>query len=192
METPAYQPEEQASTLPAEDSSWNFHNEDNIATSTSEDSARIEPISWTASEYVAHPKTVLWFTGMGLAVGLLTIAVFLLTKDAVSTVVTAIIGITFGAFAARKPQVLDYKLDETGLHIGPKSYSYDRFKSFSIMEEEAIRSILLMPLQRFMPPLTVYYDPADEDEIVRVIGNYLPHEQRSHDAIDRLMRKIHF
>ncbi len=172
-------------------SSWDFHNEDG-AGSSNQAPGLTKPISWTASEYVAHPKTILWFIGVGGVVAALTVIIYLITKDLVSAVVMAVIGMTFGAFAARNPQVLEYGLDETGLHIGSKLYPYERFKSFSIMQEGAIRSILLMPLQRFMPPLTVYYDPEDEDKIIKVLGTFLPAEERSHDPIDRLMRKIRF
>jgi hypothetical protein len=49
-----------------------------------------------------------------------------------------------------------------------------------------------MPLQRFMPPISVYYEPKDEAEILGVIGAYLPNEELRNDYVERLMRKIRF
>jgi hypothetical protein len=49
-----------------------------------------------------------------------------------------------------------------------------------------------MPLKRFMPPLSLYMDPADEEKIVDVLADYLPVEQREQDPIDKLMRRLRF
>ena len=174
------------------DSQWTFHAEDTSDTGINNELPAIKPVSWSASEYVAHDKTIGWFLGLGATILAVALVVYFITRELVSPVVIAIIGIAFGVFAARQPQVLEFALDEKGLHAGNKLYSYDHFKSFSILEEEATRSILLMPLQRFMPPITVYYDPADENKIIDILGSYLPHEDRQHDLVDRFMRKIRF
>ena len=101
-------------------------------------------------------------------------------------------GAAFGAFAARKPQELKYRLDNSALHVGDRSYLYSQFKSFTVIEEGLIHSIMLMPLQRFMPPLSVYYAPEDEDKISEALSSYLPYEDRKQDFIDKLMRKVRF
>ncbi len=49
-----------------------------------------------------------------------------------------------------------------------------------------------MPLKRFMPPITLYYPPDQEDAVINALAAYLPHEDRTHDPVDRLMRKIRF
>jgi hypothetical protein len=98
----------------------------------------------------------------------------------------------FGALAARKPRELTYSLDDHGLQVGDKFYPYMDFRSFSVMEEGAIHSITLMPLRRLMPLLTIYYDPADEDKIVNALADMLPHEDRQHDMVERLMRRLRF
>jgi hypothetical protein len=151
-----------------------------------------ETVSWTASEYVAHHKTLMWFAGLGLAIALLALGVYFLTKETLSTVVIVIIGLSFGVLGARPPQVLQYTLDDQGLHVGGKLYPYNRIRSFSMLQEGAVRSILLMPLQRFMPPLSVYYDQADEERIISVIGSHIPHEEHDNDLVERLMSKIRF
>jgi hypothetical protein len=43
-----------------------------------------------------------------------------------------------------------------------------------------------------MPLLTIYYDPADEDKIVNALSDMLPHEDRQHDMVERLMRRLRF
>jgi hypothetical protein len=103
-----------------------------------------------------------------------------------------IVTVLFGVFAARKPRTLNYALDDAGIHIGQKFYSYGDFKSFSVLDEGGLNAIWLMPLKRFMPSLTIYYAPNDEDKIMRVLSSFLPFEDRDHDMVDRLMRKVRF
>jgi hypothetical protein len=150
------------------------------------------PVSWTASEYVAHNKGVSWFLLVGLAIVVVAVAIYALTRDVVSAVVIGIVGVTFGAFGARKPQVLEYIVDSKGIHIGHKTYPYVQFRSFSVLEDDGTHSIFLMPAQRFGLPINIYYELKDEGTIVEALGANLPLEERKAALIDRLMSKIRF
>ncbi len=149
-------------------------------------------VNWTASEFIAHDKTTGWYTTLAVGGLVLAVLIFLLTRDWISTAVIVIITVVFGVFAARQPRVLNYALDSSGLHIAEKFYSYTDFKSFSVLEEGGIRAIWLMPLKRFMPSITVYYAPNDEDKILDVLASYLPFEERDQDLVDKLIRKVRF
>lgn len=181
---------------PPPDGTWTFHPEGSASASpTGNDSLsspHAESISWTASEFIAHEKDFSWFALLGVGTGLLTVVTYLVTRDIVSTVVVLIVAVTFGAFAVRKPRVLQYSVDTAGIHVGTRFYPYEMFKSFSLIQEGGIRSIMLMSLKRFMPPLSLYVDPADEDRIITVLADYLPLEEREQDLLDRLMRRLRF
>ncbi len=154
--------------------------------------SHFEAVSWTASEYVSHDKSMGWFIRFG-AVALLAIGfIYLLTRDVTSVVLLSILGIVFAVFAGRKPEVLEYSIDNSGIQVGRKLYPINVFRSFSIIQEGAIRSILLMPLKRFMPAISVYYAPEDETKIINALGDLLPHEDRKQDPIDKLMLRIRF
>lgn len=155
-------------------------------------SPTVKPISWTASEYVSHDKSTTWFVQFGLVVLLISGAIYVFTRDLMSVFYITIFGIGFGIFAGRKPQVLQYTLDSRGVHIGNKSYPISMFKSFAVVEEEGIHSIQLMPMKRFMPSISVYFAPDDEQEIMQSLSSMLPLEQRKQDSIDRLMHRIRF
>ena len=105
-----------------------------------------------------------------------------------------IIGAAFllGIYGGHKPRELQYGLDARGLTVGEKRHGYDEFRSFSVLPEGAFSSIVFMPLKRFALTTTIYYAPEDEDRIVAMLSDYLPLEDRDHDAIDRLMHRIHF
>ena len=149
-------------------------------------------IEWTASEYIANPKGAGWFSLLAAGSFALAVIVFLVSRDYIATAVIAILGIIVAIFAARQPQVLNYRIDSSGLHIGNKFYPYNGFKAFSVAHEHAIGFIQLLPLKRFMPPLVIHYAPEDEDRIAEVLASYLPYEEHKADVVDALTRKLRF
>lgn len=193
-QTPAV-PAQQVPEPSPEQPAWQFTTENSQAPQDSFQLPQNNPsqdISWTASEYVSHDKTVSWFALAGLVVVAIAGIIYLVTREWISAVVVGVLGIAFAAFAARPPGVLDYALNNQGVHIGSHVYPYGMFRSFSVLQEGGVQSILLVPLQRFGLPITIYYDPADEERIIEVLGGHLPHENRNPSPIDNLMRKIRF
>lgn len=149
-------------------------------------------ISWHASEYVEHQKAPGWYMILGLAALVIVVVVYLLTKDILSTVVIGIGAVLFGMVAARPPRTLDFVINSSGISIAGKLYSYEMFKTFSIIEDGAIHSIQLLPLKRFMPPLSLYYPPEQEDAVIQTLSMYVPYQDAGHDMFDRLMSRIRF
>lgn len=149
-------------------------------------------ISWTASEFVAHQKSGGWYGLLALAAILTAAGIWLITRDAVSSVVILFAAFVFGFYAKRQPRELDYQLDADGLTIAQKLYPYGGFRSFAVMDEGAFSSVVFMPLKRFAPLVTIYYAPEDEEQIVALLSDRLPMEDRKKDAIDRLMWRIRF
>jgi hypothetical protein len=151
-----------------------------------------QEVTWTASEFIAQDKGFGWFVGLVVAaVGVTAIAWFV-TKDYISVVVIIAVAIVLGVLANRKPRVLEYAVDRDGLEIAGKFFPYVEFRSFSVVQEGAFSSIMLVPLKRFAPPISIYYPPDDEDKIVNVIATHLPMEEHHHDMIDRFAKRIRF
>jgi hypothetical protein len=151
-----------------------------------------EAITWTASEFIAHQKNGGWYGILAAGAVVVAVLVWFVTKDVVSSVVIVVAAAMLASFAARQPRELTYALDSSGLTIGVKRYPYSGFRSFAVMQEGAATSIVFMPLKRFAPMTTIYYDPEDEEKIGDIISEHLPFEERKRDAIDRLMWRIRF
>ena len=150
------------------------------------------PVSWTASEFVSHRKGFSWFVTLGLGLFVLVAIVYLLTQDIFASLGVSIAGIAFAAFSVRPPRVLNYTIDEKGIQIGQRFYGYNDFKSFSILQDGAFPSVLLMPLKRFLPPITLFCEPQSADAIIDALSAYLPHETREPDLVDKLMGHLRF
>lgn len=151
-----------------------------------------QPVTWTASEFIAHHKDASWYAMLFGGFIVLAGLVYFSTKDELSIIFIAVALILFVIIGARKPQQRTYSVDNRGVTIDHKFYSYDSFKSFAILNEGAIGSVVFMPLQRFTPELTIYFAPDDGERILDVLAASLPNDQRREKAVDRLMKRMRF
>ncbi len=179
------------------DSQWQFTGDPEVTVANQYSDPQYdvpdEVVNWTASEFIAHDKTSGWYLMLTLAsIVAAGITFFMTRQDKLTTAIVLITGGLFGVIAARKPRELPYKIDSSGLQIGDKHFPYANFKSYSLVQEEGVESIWLLPLQRFVPGLSIYFSAEDKEQILDVLDNHLPVEQRELDFVDRLMHKIRF
>jgi hypothetical protein len=163
-----------------------------VASRNQSEDSQNDSINWTASEFIAHHKTVGWYLAVILAAIVLAALVWLATKDKISAAVVVVAAIALAAYGSRQPRQLEYGLDQNGLTAGRKQFAYGEFRSFAIIEEGAFASVVFIPLKRFAPLVAAYFELKDENKIVSILSNYLPMENREHDMVDRFMRRIRF
>ncbi|MBA3757242.1 hypothetical protein H0X09_00010 [Candidatus Saccharibacteria bacterium] len=151
-----------------------------------------DTISWTASEYIDHQHSSGWYGALAGGTLVLAAGIYFLTKEYFATGVILAVGIIVGVFASRKPREIKYEISNSGIRIADKKYSFRQFRSFTVVNEGDINSVSLLPLKRFMPPISAYYPPADEERIVNALGEHIPHEDRKPDRIERLTSRLRF
>ena len=151
-----------------------------------------EIVSWQASEFVDHQKSGGWIVLFFIASVILCAAAYLLMRSILSVVVIAVALTAFAVVAFQKPRTLTYSLLGTTLRIGERRFKYDDFRSFSVVRDGALWSVVLHPLKRFMPALTIYFAQEDGEKIFDTLASHLPQEEHQLDSVDRLMRKIRF
>ncbi len=184
---PTSSPDVQSNALVAESAPVTA---DNASSAAAHDDAVMR---WQASEFIDHQKNPMWFGLLTLATVIACSVVYWLTKgDILATVVIGVAAIAFGVFASKKPRTLTYTLLPTSMKIGDKNYSYDDFKTFSVASDGALNNIILQPVKRFLPPLTVYFAGDDAERIFDILAAHIPHEEKTADPIDRLMKRIRF
>lgn len=151
-----------------------------------------ELVHWNASEFVNHEKTSSWYLAASVIAILVSGLIYLLTRDVFSVIVIAVLAIAVSLFGALKPRILDYTISPDGISVGSKHFNYEYFRSFAVMNDNALPSIQLLPHKRFAVPITMYFAPADGDHIVTVLGDYLPFEHRERDLVDKITSRLKF
>jgi len=149
-------------------------------------------ITWEASEYIHHQKSLSWYlrlTGIAIVLGLIS---YFVVGDFWSLLLILVMYLTIAIYAKREPRVLRYSVSHEGVTIGERHFGYDQFSSFSVMQDTGVPSVTFAPARRFMPSVSVYFAPSDADSIVEELAKFLPHEQKNPGYIDRAMLKLRF
>lgn len=174
---------------------WAFRVEGSDAGADSAVSAarpELQPITWTGSEFLENHKSGGWYIILFGIIALVCGVIYFISRDILSVVFIAIMGVLFAVIASRKPRQLQYAIDEGGVHIGSRSYGYSEFKSFSLQHEGMIGYINLMPLRRFRPEISIYYPPDHEQQIFDTLSQRIPHEDHKETIVDKFTRLIRF
>ncbi|HMM62020.1 MAG TPA: hypothetical protein PKC86_00495 [Candidatus Saccharibacteria bacterium] len=150
-----------------------------------------EPVHWQASEYINQEKNGLWFTIFGvIVIGLIAADVFLLRSYTFSILV-AVMAIAVVIYSRRPPRQINYTLSGSqGLYVGEKLYHFNEFKAFGLIKDGENHSIMLLPVKRFAPGVSVYFPEEVGEEVVDILGARLPMEKLKLDVIDIVVRKL--
>lgn len=149
-------------------------------------------ISWTASEYIEHYRGTSWYLALIAGTVVLALAIYLLTKDLFAVIITVVLGIIVASVAHRKPRKVTYELSSLGLKAGEKEHYFNEFRSFALIREGQLTSLMLIPLKKFAAPISMYIENDDEENITTLLGEHLPMEERSADKVDTLSRRLRF
>jgi len=150
-----------------------------------------EPVRWSANEYIHEEKNVLWFILFGLvAIALIATDIFWMKSYTFSALVV-VMAVAIVVYSRRPPRIVDYTLSgDQGLYVGDDLHHFSEFKAFGLIKDAEHYSIMLIPVKRFAPGVSVYF-PADAGEkIVDILGARLPMKQLKLDAIDIIIRKL--
>ncbi|HET9411453.1 MAG TPA: hypothetical protein VFO38_01235 [Candidatus Saccharimonadales bacterium] len=148
-------------------------------------------VDWEASEYIHRSKSAGWIIIFGIIVAAI-IAVSVLLQAWTFTALAVVMAVAFGFFAFRQPKTKHYSLSHQALKVDDTTYELSEFRAFGIVAEDAFFSIMLIPVKRFMPAITMYFGEEDGEKIVDILGAHLPLQDIDPDPIDALMRRLHF
>jgi len=148
-------------------------------------------VTWTAQEYVHIDKSPLWFVIFVVVVlGLIAIDVFFLQSWTFSVLVI-VMAVAVIIYTRRPPRMLTYGLSsQQGLYVDERLYHFEDFKSFGIIKDGEHHSIMMIPVKRFSPGVSVFFPEDAGEQIVDILGQRLPMEDLKLDVIDIVVRKL--
>lgn len=148
-----------------------------------------EPVHWQAAEYIHQEKNPLWFVIFSLVV-LVLIAGAIFVQAWTFVALIPVMAVALFLYARRPPHEIDYVLSSKGLFINDVLHSFNEFKSFGVVRDADEYSIMLMPVRRFRPGLSVYFPENIGEAIVDLLGSRLPMQELHLDAFDRVVRAL--
>jgi hypothetical protein len=151
-----------------------------------------EPIRWSASEYIPEEKNTVWFITCAIICAILIATDILFLKSYTFSVLVVVMAAALVVYSRRSPRIIDYVLSgDQGLYVGERLYHFNEFKAFGLIRDRDQYSIMLIPVKRFSPGVSVYFPAEMGEKIVDILGARLPMENRKLDFIDIVVRKLH-
>ena len=149
-----------------------------------------QPISWQALESSGGPRGYIWYFVFGLvSVGLLAVAIFLF-KSITFSILIPIMALAVIVMARRNPLPIQYSISPKGIYVADRLYDFSEFRSFGVIKDPAGPYIMLLPVKRFSPGVTLYFDEKDGEKIVDMLGARLSLQDIQPDGLEKFIRFI--
>ena len=150
----------------------------------------IDPVQWQAVEYVQYTKQPLWYVGFAVVVIALMVLAVWLMQAWTFAILILVMAAALMVYSHRPPRELTYVLSEKGLYINDQLHPMGEFKAFGVVQDSALHSLMLIPVKRFRPGLSVYFPTEVGERVVDILGAYLPMQDLKLDTFDKIVQKL--
>ena len=149
-----------------------------------------EPIAWNAPEGVRVQRGAVWYVLFAIVLaGLMALAI-LVFQNWTFAILLPIMAVALFVLSNKNPQTINYAISPKGIYIADTLHDFSEFRAFGLLHENNQHSILLLPVKRFSPGLTIYFSEAEGEKIVDMLGARLPMQEIKPDALEKFIRLI--
>jgi hypothetical protein len=149
-------------------------------------------IAWEAPAFAYYEKSWLWM-GSVVLVGLIFLGVFFYLKDYSAMAVVVAGTAVFLQQARKKPEQVQYAVDNEGIKVGDKLFNWTELKSFWLIDETGGGHLYLETTNRLLPVRTIHLANVEPSEVRARLVQHLPERTtKSEELADRILRIIKF
>lgn len=179
---------QQATESPAQESPDQHDTTDDMTTDDLPDDEIL--IRWQALEYMQHQHEPIWYVGFGATVLILIAVAIFVFKSPTFAVLVPVMAVALALYVRRPPATIDYTVSRKGIHVNDRLYTFDQFKSFSVVRQETTNHVVLIPRKRFQLGQNIYFPTEIGEKLVDMLAARLPMKEASPDIIDKLLAKL--
>lgn len=149
-------------------------------------------IAWEAPAFAYYDKSWLWITSVVL-IGIVLLGVFIYLRDYSAMAVVIVGTLVFLQQSRKKPEVVQYIIDQAGVTVGATSYSWSSLKSFWLAGDEDGSHLYLETTNRITPTRTIHLANVEAAEVRARLAQRLPERTtQGEELADRLLRILRF
>ena len=149
-----------------------------------------EPIAWNVPEGVRVQRGAVWYVLFAIVLaGLMALAI-LVFQNWTFAILLPIMAVALFVLSNKNPQTINYAISPKGIYIADTLHDFSEFRAFGLLHENDQHSILLLPVKRFSPGLTIYFSEAEGEKIVDMLGARLPMQEIKPDVLEKFIRLI--
>jgi hypothetical protein len=149
-------------------------------------------IAWNAPAFAYYDKSWLWMAGVAF-IGLIFVVIFILLKNWSAIAVVVVGTAVFIQQAHKKPEQIQYAVDNDGIKIGDKLLDWTQLKSFWLIDEQGGGHLYLETTGRLLPIRTIHLANVEAAEVRARLVQHLPERTtKTEELADRILRIIRF
>lgn len=147
---------------------------------------------WSAPEYEFRKKGPDWFWAVGVITLTAATSSFFL-QNFIFAGLVIIMGFSLALYGAKKPDMVNFKIDATGIKIGSRVFDYQNLKSFWIEYDPPIAKELLVESKKtFVPHIKIQLGDQDPVKIRAYLLQFLKEEKIEESLIIAIARLLNF
>ncbi|PCI21386.1 hypothetical protein COB64_00715 [Candidatus Wolfebacteria bacterium] len=148
-------------------------------------------ISWSAHEYEHREKRPDWFWALGVIAVSGTVA-SIIFGNFLFAIFIVLGTILLGYYSIKKPDLLEFQINEKGIQIEDMLYPYTTIKSFWIDSDETKHNLLIHVDRLFMPIVTLPLADIPENELHEVLSIVIPEKELREPLPHKIMQYLGF
>ncbi|MDO4870576.1 MAG: hypothetical protein Q3996_00555 [Candidatus Saccharibacteria bacterium] len=150
----------------------------------------LDSVSWTISDGPTRQFSAKWYILITLTFTILIALAIWLMQSILTAVLFGLIFVALIIYTRRPAQDITYRLNDDGLFINDQLYTFDKFSSFGIIENNKNYTIIMLPSKKLATSLTINFDRVNGEKIVDFLGAILPMRQVQENLIDKIIRQL--
>lgn len=148
-------------------------------------------LTWQTSEPPQASRPHSWYIIMGLiAAGIIIAAI--LTKTWIFIPLGILVPIALTMYGSKGPGSHSYVLESFGVKVDAKSFPYDDFKAFFVIEDKGQAVFELIPLQRLGQLVTLHAGPEQADDVSDILSSVLPETEPQGYLGESVFKRLKF
>ena len=144
----------------------------------------MEPIRWSELEYEERHHGADWYWALGI-IAVASAATSIILGNVLFAIVIVIGALVLSLHAARRPEEIEFEINESGIVIGSRLYPFRTLESFWI-PEEGVPRLIVHSKRIFVPQIVIpFSDEVSLDDVHDVLLEYLEEEEHSESLSER-------
>ncbi len=155
-----------------------------------QDVKKAQPLlTWTAPEFVKHPKGQVWFIGAGIMIGLLVLYALWTSSWSMAIAFIVLAGVYYISHH-RDPGKVEVSLSHFGIKIGNRHLPYNQIKAFWIVYQPPhVKTLKLLTTDKMMAEMTIQLEDQSPGPVRQILIKHVPeYEGKSESFVDLVIR----
>jgi len=146
-------------------------------------------IKWKAHEYEFKQKSPDWYWSIWI-VSVVLIILSVINGSALLAILIFFSAFTLSVQAARKPEIINFKIDDLGITVDKARYTYGRIESYWIERDEDPQIILKMKKTHLFSQIVIPLENVDVKEVDNYLADYLKKEEMEVNFVYKLTKYL--